>query len=66
MTRWNELDLEHDLPLDTADLEALRLAREVRVDPTEIKWQWVSLALQFPGLRQSRKTAAGRIEFRLP
>ena len=66
MTHWNELDLERDLPLDTEDRAALQLARETRVNPAEMQWQWISLALQFPRLCQSRETAVGREEFRLP
>jgi len=66
MTRREELDLERDLFLDAEDRAALERARRIRFDPTEVKWQWISLALQFPGVRQSRTTAAGREEFRLP
>ncbi len=66
MTRRNELDLERDCPLDAEDRASLERARRIRFDPTQAEWQWISLALQFPGLRQSRTTAAGREEFRLP
>jgi hypothetical protein len=61
----DELDLERDLPLDAEDRAALDRARDFRVDPSELRWEWISLALQFPGLRQSRATAEGREEFRL-
>ena len=66
MSQGNDLDLERDLPLDAADRSALRLTRQTRVDPAEMQWQWISLALQFPRLCQSRETAVGREEFRLP
>ena len=65
MTRRNDLDFERDLPLDSEDRAALGVAREVRVDPAEMEWEWISLTAQFPNLRQSRDTAAGREEFRL-
>lgn len=65
MSRRQVLDLERDLPLDTEDLAALERARQIRFDPTEVEWQWISLALQFR-VRQSRTTADGREEFRLP
>ena len=66
MSRPRELDLERDLPLDAEDRAALERARQIRLDPTGVEWRWISLALQFPGLRQSRATAAGRKEFHLP
>lgn len=65
MSRRKELDLERDIPLDTEDLAALDRARRTRFDPSELEWQWISLASQFR-IRQSRKTADGREEFRLP
>ncbi len=65
MTRSKELDLERDLPLTTEDRAALGSARQARADPTKMRWEWISLALQFPALRQSRATAAGREEFHL-
>lgn len=65
MTRRTELDLEQDLSLDLEDRAALGAARETRVDPAQMEWEWISLAAQFPNLRQSRETAAGREEFRL-
>lgn len=65
MSHRTELDLERDLALDSKDSAALESARETRVNPADMQWRWVSLALQFPNLRQSRETAVGREEFRL-
>ena len=60
-----KLDLERDLILDSEDRAALERSRQIRINPAVMQWEWFSLALQFPNLRQSRETAAGREEFRL-
>jgi hypothetical protein len=57
--------LDRDLHTTAADVEALRAAAATRVDSTHLRWDWISLARQFPHLRQSRRTCEGWEEFRL-
>jgi hypothetical protein len=57
--------LDSDLRTTAADVEALRAAAAARVDPRNLRWDWISLARQFPHLRQSTATCEGWEEFRL-
>jgi len=60
-----DLDFERDFAIDDEARAALDHAREVRVDPAKLKWEWVSLARQFPNLQQDRSTSEGWEEFYL-
>jgi hypothetical protein len=57
--------LDRDLPTSAGDIAALRAAASARVDPRKLRWDWISLARQFPHLRQSDATCEGWEEFRL-
>ena len=53
------------MPLTEEDFRALCESRNRRVDPTQLKWEWISLGAQFPNIDRERPTSEGWVEFEL-
>jgi hypothetical protein len=59
------LDFAKDMPLTEDDIRALDESRRRRIDPSQMKWEWISLGRQFPNINRERPTSEGWIEFEL-
>ena len=61
----DQLDFEKDMPLTEEDFRALCRSRHRRIDPSKLKWEWISLGAQFPNVSRDRPTSEGWVEFEL-